>query len=218
MDTQTVILVITISYMLGSFPTAYIAGRLNGINIFDHGSGNMGATNVLRTLGMFWAVTVLLVDFSKGIVAVLIARELAPADPLSTQASASVVAALAAVIGHNWSVIASLISGSIRGGKGAATAGGTWLILMPMLVIIVPIFVVVVIAVTTRYMSLAVMTAATIGAILVGVLVFTHDLEPIYLLYTLIAALIVFRHRENIKRLLAGNERRIGEKASNPNQ
>jgi glycerol-3-phosphate acyltransferase PlsY len=204
--------------MLGSFPTAYVAGRLNGINIFDYGSGNMGATNVLRTLGMFWAVAVLLVDFSKGIVAVLIARQLAPAEPLSTQASASVVAALAAVIGHNWSVIASLISGSIRGGKGAATAGGTWLILMPMLVIIVPIFVVVIIAVTTRYMSLAVMTAATIGAILVGVLVFTHDLEPIYLLYTLTAALIVYRHRENIQRLLAGNERRIGEKASNPNQ
>ena len=204
MDTQTVILVITIGYMLGSFPTAYIAGRLNGIDIFNYGSGNMGATNVLRTLGTFWAVSVLAIDFCKGIVAVLIARELAPAEPLSTQASASVIAALAAVVGHNWSVIATLISGSIRGGKGAATAGGTWLILMPVLVIVVPVFVVVLIIVTTRYVSLAVITSATIGAFMVGLLVLTNDLPPIYLLYTLTAAMIVYRHRENIKRLLAG--------------
>lgn len=217
MDTQTVILVIALSYMIGSFPTAYVAGRLNGINIFEYGSGNMGATNVIRTLGLVWGITVLAVDLFKGVFAVWLARQLAPAEPLSTQASASVIAALTVVVGHNWSFFASIITGSIRGGKGAATAGGTWLILMPAVAIIIPFFILAVLIITTRYMSLAVMVSATVGALIVALLVSQGDLEPVYLVYTLLAGMIVYRHRENIKRLLAGNERRLGERADAPN-
>ncbi|HLA44758.1 MAG TPA: glycerol-3-phosphate acyltransferase, partial [Aggregatilineales bacterium] len=65
MDTNTVILVIALSYVIGSFPTAYIAGRIKGINIFDYGSGNMGTTNVVRTLGTAWGAIVFVIDIAK---------------------------------------------------------------------------------------------------------------------------------------------------------
>lgn len=212
MNAQTTLFVIALSYMIGSFPTAYIIGRLKGINIFDYGSGNMGATNTMRTLGFKWGFFVLGIDLAKGVLAVWLARQIAPAQPLSTQASASVIAAVAVVVGHNWSFFASIITGSIRGGKGVATAGGTWLILMPTLAIALPIAILVLIVVTTRYMSLAVMTAAVVGAVIVAVLVSLGTLQPVFLLYTMVTGMIILRHKDNIKRLLAGNERRLGER------
>ena len=212
MDTNTVILVIALSYVIGSFPTAYIAGRIKGINIFDYGSGNMGTTNVVRTLGTAWGAIVFVIDIAKGVLAVWVARQIAPAEPLSTQASASTISAVAVVAGHNWSVIASLISGKVRGGKGAATAGGTWLVVMPAIAIVIPVFIMGVFVIPTRYMSLAVMTAAAVGALIIAVMVFNNQMEPIYLLYTLVAVMIIGRHHENIKRLLAGKERRLGER------
>jgi len=216
-DIQTTIFIIALSYMIGSLPTAYIAGRLNGLNIFEYGSGNMGATNVIRTLGLAWGIVVLSIDLGKGIFAVWLARQIAPVEPLSTQASASVIAALAVVVGHNWSFFASIITGSIRGGKGAATAGGTWLILMPAIAIIIPFFILALVIVTTRYMSLAVMTSACVGAVIVAILVAQNQLEPVYLIYTVLAGMIVYRHRENIQRLMAGNERRLGERVETSN-
>lgn len=218
MNFQEAFAVIALSYMIGSFPTAYLIGRLNGINIFELGSGNMGTTNTLRTLGLFWGVLVLIIDVGKGIFAVWLARQIAPSEPLSTQASASVIAAISVVIGHNWSFFASIITGSIRGGKGAATAGGTWLILMPTAVIFIPILIWMLIIVTTRYMSLGVMVAAGAGAILVGGLVMVGDLEPVYLVYTILAAMIVYRMKDNVRRLAAGNERRIGDRVQLPNK
>jgi acyl phosphate:glycerol-3-phosphate acyltransferase len=212
MNIQTAILVIAISYMIGSFPTAYLVGKLNGINIFEHGSGNMGTTNTLRTLGTLWGGLVMVIDVAKGVVAVLIARELAPPEPLSTQASASVISAIAVVVGHNWSLLASLLTGSIRGGKGVATAGGTWIVLMPAFLIVVPVLVIALVVLTTRYMSLGVLTAALVGAVIVVAMVLMGSLEPVYLIYLLISAMIVLRHRANIKRLLAGNESRVGDR------
>ncbi len=216
MNIGTTILVISLAYMIGSFPTAYVVGRLRGINIFEYGSGNMGTTNAIRTLGLGWGLLVLIGDLGKGIGAVLLAREIAPADPMSTQASASVIAALMVVVGHNWSVIASIITGSIKGGKGAATAGGTLLIIMPTVAIAVPLFILALIIITTRYMSLAVMTSAVVAAFIVAGMVALGELEPIYLIYCTLAGLILYRHRENIKRLLAGNERRLGDRVQIP--
>ncbi|MFP4323629.1 MAG: glycerol-3-phosphate acyltransferase [Anaerolineales bacterium] len=212
MDIVTTVIVISVAYMIGSFPTAYIVGRWRGVNIFEYGSGNMGTTNAIRTLGLGWGLLVLAGDLGKGILAVLIAREIAPAEPLSTQASASVIAALVVVMGHNWSVIASIIAGSIKGGKGAATAGGTLLIIMPTVAIAIPLFILALIIITTRYMSLAVMTSAVVAAFIVAGMVALGELEPIYLIYCTLAGLIIYRHRENIRRLLAGNERRLGER------
>jgi glycerol-3-phosphate acyltransferase PlsY len=212
MDTPTVIVVIALSYMIGSFPTAYLVGKVKGINIFEHGSGNMGATNVLRTLGLFWAALVFITDIGKGVLAVWIARQLAPAEPLSTQASASVVAAVAVVAGHNWSVLATILTGSIHGGKGVATAGGAWFIMMPTLAVALPLLVVVLIIYTTRYMSLAAMTGAVVGSLIITIEVLMGDLPSVYLLTTLITLMIILRHRANIKRLLAGTESRVGER------
>lgn len=218
MDVQTTFLVIAISYALGSFPTAYLVGRLYGLNIFEQGSGNMGATNVIRTLGTFWGLFVMAVDLGKGIVAVLIARELAPTEPLSTQASASLIAAVAVVVGHNWSFFATFITGSIRGGKGAATAVGTWIILMPAVVVAIPVIILALIVITTRYMSLGVMVSSIVGGIIITVMVVGNQLEPVYMLWLLIPLMVIGRHHENIQRLLAGNERRVGERVQAPNK
>jgi|SRR5690606_48603 len=210
MDWLNVLLVIVISYVIGSFPSAYLAGRLNGINIFELGSGNMGTTNTLRTLGLFWAALVLAVDLGKGVFAVLLCARLTdPAVVSST--SASVISAIAVVVGHNWSLFASVLTGTIRGGKGAATAAGTWLILMPIQILFIPVIVMLITIVRTRYMSLGVLLSVVTAGLSVGILILLGQLDTVYLAYYLVGALIVYRFRDNIKRLLAGNERRIGE-------
>src|SRR5579859_4014170 len=106
-----------VAYIVGSFPSAYLIGRLNRINIFDVGSGNMGANNITRALGFKWGAVVILMDVSKGIAGVLLGRVLMPGDELS----GGVIGAIAVVVGHNWSVLATLITGRLRGGKGVAT-------------------------------------------------------------------------------------------------
>src|SRR5688572_1881438 len=111
-----VLLIIGTSYLLGSIPTAYLVGKLNRVNIFEVGSGNMGGTNVARALGCGWGIAVLLLDSLKGIVAILLARQIMP----DNTAAATVIAALAVVIGHNWSFFVVFITGALRGGKGAA--------------------------------------------------------------------------------------------------
>jgi glycerol-3-phosphate acyltransferase PlsY len=86
----------------------------------------MGANNVTRALGMTWGGLVWAIDSGKGVVAVLVSQLIMPWDVIS----ASVIGAIAVVVGHNWSLIAALVTGTLRGGKGAATAGGTWVIMM----------------------------------------------------------------------------------------
>lgn len=218
METHILLGIIALSYAIGSFPTAYLVGRINGINIFEYGSGNMGATNVGRTLGTFWGMTVFMVDILKGILAVWVARQIAANEPFSTQTSVSLIAAVAVVTGHNWSLIASLISGSIKGGKGAATTAGTWIILMPAMVVAIPLIFLAFIIVTTRYMSLAVMVSSAVGGIIILAMVLAGQLETVYLLWLLMPIMVIGRHHENIKRLLAGNERRLGERVYAPNE
>jgi glycerol-3-phosphate acyltransferase PlsY len=206
-----VLFIIALGYVIGSFPTAYIAGRFNGINIFELGSGNMGTTNILRTLGWFWAVVVLAIDLGKGVLAVLVGAALAETGIVSV-ASGSVICAVAAVVGHNWSLFASLLTGTIRGGKGAATAAGTWLLLVPLKILFLPVLVMVIAVAKTRYMSLGVLLSVATAAISLGVLILSNELEASYIIYYLVGVVIVFRFRDNIRRLLAGNERRIGER------
>ena len=214
MYTQTVLIVIALSYIIGSIPTAYLIGRLNGINIFETGSGNMGSTNALRLLGARWGGLVFVIDIAKGVFAVWLGRHIAAMNnDIMSQASASVICAIAVVVGHNWSFFATLVTGSLRGGKGAATATGTWLIMMPAVVIVIPLAILAIIIITTRYVSLAVLTGMAVGMMLVAGLVLMRELEPVYLVYCLVSALVFFRHKDNIKRLLAGSERRVGEKA-----
>lgn len=209
MEPGLVVLVIVIGYVIGSFPTAYLVARTKGVDIFAVGSGNMGATNVTRAVGMRYGLLVWLIDGVKGILAILLARLIVP----DYQTTASVLAAVSAVAGHNWSLLATLLTGSIRGGKGAATAMGTFLLLAPTLLVALVLAVAMTIVLLTRYVSLGVLTAVAVAGIAFLVLVMAGWMDPIYTVYLLAGWMVFVRHRGNIVRLLAGTERRLGERA-----
>jgi glycerol-3-phosphate acyltransferase PlsY len=210
--TTNLFLIVVMSYTLGAIPVAYIIARLNSVNIFEVGSGNMGTTNVIRAVGPRMGVLVLLLDMVKGVVAILLARLLMP----ENADLATVVSAIASITGHNWSIFARVVTGRLRGGKGAATALGTFLTIAPWYLILLVVVVGVGVLVRTRYMSLAVLMMLAVAAPLLVTfsLVPRLPLERVHLVYTFtLTALILYRFRENIKRLMAGNERRVGERA-----
>jgi glycerol-3-phosphate acyltransferase PlsY len=205
-----VLLVIVSSYCLGSFPTAYLVARLRRINIFEVGSGNMGATNIIRAMGLGWGLFVWFIDSAKAVIAILLAVQIMPENP----ALATVIAALCAIIGHNWSLFVGLITGTIRGGKGAATAFGTLIMIVPLHVIAAMLVLGGVIIALTRYVSLAVLTMFALAIGWMIILVGQRAIPWEYLLYSLmLLVLIIYRFRENIQRLIAGTERRLGERA-----
>jgi glycerol-3-phosphate acyltransferase PlsY len=189
-----------IGYLLGSLPIGLIAGRLvRGVDIRNYGSGKTGFTNALRTIGLKAALPVLLGDVIKGVVPVLVARL------LSDNAYAQMVAGLAAIIGHDWPVFAGF-----RGGRGVTTFFGVVLAMNP-LVFLAMVPVGVSIVVVTRYMSVMSIASAVIAAAVLIALAAWGVLPPAYAVYaSLGAALIVVLHRENIGRLLAGKEPKIG--------
>ena len=206
-----VILVVVISYLLGSLPTAYLVGRLRHVNIFEVGSGNMGATNVIRaTGGIGWGLLVWFFDSAKGVLAMLIAAQIMP----ENAATATVLAAIVAIVGHNWSLFATLLTGTLRGGKGAATAFGTLFLIVPFHVIAAMLVLCGFIIALTRYVSLGVLLMFGLAVVWLLVLVGQREIPFEYSLYALgITALILMRFRENIQRLIAGTERRFGEGA-----
>jgi len=201
--------VFLISYIIGSIPTAYIVGKMNNINIFEVGSGNMGTNNVLRTLGLKWAAIVYAIDSGKGIVAVLISRLIG--DPIAS----SIIAGIAVVVGHNWSVLATIFTGKLRGGKGVATACGTWLVMAPywqLFVAALSAWALVVLI--TRYVSLGALVAVSLIVIWMFILIFQATIPAGYSIYVVfVSGMIYVRHWKNIRALLAGRERRLGERA-----
>ena len=208
-DNTTWILIAVISYLLGSIPSAWFIARLHGVNIFEVGSGNMGGTNVARAVSPRAGQIVGLMDMAKSIVAILLARALAPGD----EAGATVLATLACMIGHNWSVIVLLITRELRGGKGAAVLFGSLLLVAP-LQFLVSLAVGFVLLRLTRYMSLAVLTGVTLVMLWILVMVNAGELAPVYNWYAVLGALLIYlRFLGNIRRLLAGTERRVGEPA-----
>lgn len=208
MRPELVVIIFILGYVMGSFPTAYLVARSKGIDIFAVGSGNMGANNVFRAIGLQYGLLVWLIDGSKGVVAIILARWIAGGDHI---AAASVLAALGAVTGHNWSFVATLITGSIRGGKGAATASGTLILLAPTLLLALVLMIGTAIALLTRYISLGVLVAMAVAGLGFLILVLVGFLEPIHILYLLVVWMVFVRHRANITRLLTGTERRMGE-------
>lgn len=204
-------LVFIVAYLLGSIPTAYLIGRLRGVNVFEVGSGNMGATNVIRATGKIgWGGLVWFLDSAKSAIAVLIAIRLMPDAP----ALATVLASVAVMVGHNWSVFAAMITGKLRGGKGAAAAFGTLLVVAPFQVIAAMLVFFGLVIATTRLVSLGVLLMFGLAVVWLGVLIVQHAMPTDYIFYLLaVTALLLFRFRENIERLLAGTERRLGERA-----
>ena len=194
--------VIIVSYLVGSIPSGLILGRIRGIDVREYGSGNIGTTNVLRTLGKKFGAIVMAADLLKGVVAVLLARYVigAPAGEMA--------AALAVVAGHDWSLYLRF-----RGGRGVATSAGALIVMAP-LVAAAGIVTFVAVVALTRYVSLGSIAAAA-GTVIVMAVFTALDRAPFeYLIFIGIAvALIVFQHRENVARLLAGTENKLGQKA-----
>jgi glycerol-3-phosphate acyltransferase PlsY len=194
-----IILVILISYILGSIPFGYIISKLfKKIDIRDYGSGNIGATNTLRILGPFVASIVLIGDMGKGYFSIYLSR-------LISHDSIFILtmAGLAVICGHDWSLFLKF-----KGGKGVATTFGVILAFNPMISMLAAIVWGIVI-ITTRYASLSSISAVI--SIIIFTILFKQPYE--YIIFSMIILILtIFRHKENIKRLKLGNESKIGEK------
>jgi glycerol-3-phosphate acyltransferase PlsY len=194
---------VPLGYLLGSIPFGYIAGKLfGGVDVREHGSGNTGTTNVARTVNLPVAIVVLVLDMGKAVAVVLLAR--AFTDSPGTEA----VAAIATIVGHNWSVFMGF-----SGGKGTATGWGGLLILSPVAGLIATVVGTSAIA-ATRYVSLGSILASVAGAIALAVMAFMGTEHVPYAMYSAVGAtFIVVKHRGNIERLVKGEERKLGHKA-----
>jgi glycerol-3-phosphate acyltransferase PlsY len=201
--------VVIVGYFLGAIPTAYVIARMKHINIFEVGSGNMGATNTSRALGFGWGILVWALDMAKGVAAIYVARQILH----DSVALATAISAVASIIGHNWSIFVALLTGRLRGGKGAAVAFAALLVIAPGIVVGISLIGTFILFVT-RYVSLAVLVMFAIATLWMIVLVNQEAMPLEYSYYSLlVAALIAYRFRENIDRLLRGTERRLGERA-----
>ncbi len=201
MTVLSYLVAIAIGYLLGSFPSGYVVGRLRGIDVRQWGSGRIGGTNVLRSVGPWAAILATLSDVAKGTLAVFVARALVGSP------SAEVLAGLAAILGHDFSIFLKF-----SGGRGVATTVGALGALYVPASVILSLVALLVVAVW-RYASLGSLTIATLLPFFMLYLVLFADKPIWYLVYGLVASiLIVVLHRGNIQRLLAGTERKIGEK------
>lgn len=188
-------------YLLGSIPSGVIAGRLAGVDVRKHGSGNIGTTNVLRTLGRKASAAVFAADFGKGALAVLAAL-LVTFNPLVASACG-----VAAVVGHNWSIFLRF-----TGGRGVATAFGALLLISPPAFGIVLVVGAAIMSLS-RYVSLGSIAGAALTPLVIAALVMAGVQPAAHLIYGVaIAVIVVYRHRPNIQRLLSGTEHKIGEK------
>jgi len=196
-----------LSYLLGSIPWGFLIGKFNGLDIRYHGSGNIGATNVRRVLGRDWGIACFLLDFLKGLLpVVLIGGHLGVALSLSPDV-ARILAAASAVAGHIWPVWLGF-----KGGKGVATTVGA-LLAVSWVAVVVCLLTWLLVFFATRYVSVASLCAAVmlpIGYIVSGLVRHHAVFTPALALLVLLAALIVFRHRSNIRRLREGREYRFG--------
>ncbi|OFW33805.1 MAG: acyl-phosphate glycerol 3-phosphate acyltransferase [Candidatus Aquicultor primus] len=195
---------VVFAYLLGSVPFGLVVSKLLfRVDIREHGSGNIGATNAYRTLGPVAGAVVLTGDVLKAMIPVFAVRYFLAGTPDAVPL-ASVVVGLVAIIGHSYSIFLKF-----GGGKGMATAGGLMLALWPLVALILLGIWIAVIAVT-RYVSLG----SIIVAMILPVLVYLMYPKTEYIIFALLAGLlIIFRHRSNIARLLAGEELKIGTKA-----
>jgi glycerol-3-phosphate acyltransferase PlsY len=195
---MNVLLIAALSYLLGSIPFGYVLVRiLRGQDIRKTGSGNIGATNVSRTSPALGILTLVL-DAGKGVAAVLLAQLLFPGLPLI-----AVVAAVFAILGHIFPVWLRF-----RGGKGVATGLGSFVVLVPK-AIFVMVCVFVLLLVMFRYVSLASIVSVALLPLLAWQMKLYFDVPLVLGLMTIASFLIVAKHHENIRRLLAGSEPRL---------
>lgn len=198
----TIALVLVVAFVIGGIPWGLALVRLfKGVDIRDYGSGKTGATNVLRLLGWQGFAAAIVLDTCKGAAAVLLARSIT-GNPW-VEAAAGVLA----ICGHTWSPFLGFRSG----GRGMVTAMGAGLMMMPGLAVLIPVFLLPVLL--TRYMSLGNVIIALVTPIVLIVAAFKGIVPWAYFSYGIVGCvLILANHTDNIQRILAGTERKIGEK------
>lgn len=194
---------LVLAYLIGATPTSYVIGKMfHGIDLREHGSGNLGATNALRVLGARSAVPVVIVDMAKGFLPAWLFADLAGVGFGWTLAFGS-----AAILGHMFSVWVGF-----KGGKGMATSAGVFLALAPWAVL-GGLLVWLTITFLTGYVSLASIAAALVAPPLVALT--PHSGGNALLWFTLgLAVVVMWAHRANIGRLLRGEENRFGKRGS----
>ena len=196
--------VLALSYVFGSVPWGYMLLQWRrGVDIRDYGSGRIGMSNVLRTGGGKFAAVVLLLDFGKGVLAVVLARQIIDAT------AGEVAAGLAVLAGHNWPVFLGF-----RGGRGIATGLGSLTLMVPIAAGIGALSFLA-ITLTSRYLSLG----SVLGVVITCLSILGLGLAGVYSSgYTVYgcctAAIIIWQHRDNIRRIREGKERRLGQPAS----
>ena len=214
---------VILGYLVGSVPFGFLIARANGVDIQQVGSGNIGATNVFRILGKGWGLLTFGLDFCKGLFPVLFIGWLLRGTAASdlTISVAQICAGVAAILGHSFSCFLNF-----TGGKGVATGAGMMVGLVPWLALLAFLIWILVLALK-RMVSLASISAA----LTIGIGSWLPWFQPrsnaagsdagsapwiLSIALTLLAVLVVFRHRGNIRRILAGNENKIGAKARSP--
>ncbi|ABY93254.1 MAG: Glycerol-3-phosphate acyltransferase [Caldanaerobacter subterraneus] len=191
------VLTAIIAYLIGCINNAYIFTKYTrNIDIRNYGSGNAGATNVLRVLGYKAAAPVFALDVLKGVIAVLIGKYL-------MGNTGAMIAGIAVVCGHNWPVFLKF-----RGGKGIATSVGVVMTVSPLLGLIA-LAIGVTVIVLTKYVSLGSITGSVTFVLLNAIF---WNSTQIFIFSLILASLAIFQHRSNIKRLLAGTESKLGQK------
>lgn len=200
------------SYLAGSIPTGFLAGKLKGVDIRSTGSGNIGATNVFRILGKPAGIAVLLIDALKGFLACDLGVRLVAQLPFADLASIpgerlKIIAGICAVLGHNYTCWLRF-----KGGKGIATTAGVLIAWTPLAFLAV-LGTWLAVFLASRYVSLASIAAAVALPFLVRWL---HGPSPIVWITAGLSVLAIYRHKANIQRLLNGTENRFGSKKPAP--
>lgn len=195
---------IVFAYLLGSVPFGLMIGKaFYNTDIRDHGSRNIGATNAFRVLGPPAGAAVFIADLMKGLIPVMLAKHAVPLNP-DMIPLAGVLAGISAILGHSYSIFLRF-----SGGKGMSTAGGFVMALWPKVGFIL-IVIWAAILVTTKYSSVASLTIAIMLPVLVTILY----PKPVYIGFAVaVTIVLVYRHRSNIARLIAGKELKLGQKA-----
>ena len=199
---------VLVAYLVGATPFGVLTGKMKGIDIREHGSGNIGATNVLRVLGKPVGITVLVLDVMKGLIPVIVAKL------VSDSSLIHIATAMAAILGHNYTFWLGF-----KGGKGIATTGGAILPIMPWALIAAVLGWIIVLKLS-RYVSLASIAAALIIPLtLVVENLITGTWEwNIFGFGIFVGLLAIWKHRSNIGRLLRGEENRFAKKTSTSDQ
>lgn len=188
------VLIFILAYLLGSIPSGLIVGKLGyGIDIREHGSGNLGGTNTFRTLGIKAGIIVTSADILKGTLATALP------DLFNIQGLHPLLVGVVAVIGHTYPIFAKF-----KGGKAVATSGGVLLCYVPLMFITMLAFFFIVLYIS-KYVSLSSMLAGVYGIVYS---IFTKDI-PLIIVISLLTIFVVYRHRANIKRILNKTEPKV---------